>query len=126
MSQTLHTSDYMSVIGEISEYKIGNGDGSVTIDGARLNLHFSIQVNGKMKTFTHFLELQVTEGPHPRLGKCYELKDYRVWYAIVETLWELWYPIGEYDSDTPLAMNFINSWIESCVEELEDPDVFRR
>ena len=112
MSQTLHTSDYMSIIWEITDS-----------DNPRLNLHFSVQVNWKLKTFTHFLQLTKVENSI----KSYELKDYRVWYAIVETLWELWYPIGAYDKDVPLAMNFISEWIDDCEEELESKgDTFYR
>lgn len=109
MSQTLYTSDYMSVSGSITN-----------TESPRLNLHFSIQVNGKMKSFTHFLELVKDE----TRWQMYELKDYRVWYAIAETLWELGYPIWDYNKDAPLWMNFIKNWIDDCAEELAEPEVF--
>lgn len=111
MSQTLHTSDYMSIFWEIK-------DG----ESPRLNLHFSIQVNWKLKTFTHFIELVEDKEASPS----YSLKDYRVWYAICETLWELWYPIWSYDWDNPMGMNFISDWIEKCEEEVYNKDVFYR
>lgn len=111
MSQTLHKSDYMSVFWEITNW-----------ESPRLNLHFSVQVNWKLKTFTHFLELVKDETLPNQTYQSFSLKDYRVWYAIVETLWELWYPIGEYDSDSPLAMNFISEWIANCESELYSKD----
>lgn len=111
MSQLLHTSDYMSISGSITPWK-----------SPRLNLHFSIQVNWKMKSFTHFLQLIKDE----TRWQMYELKDYRVWYAIAETLWELGYPIGEYNKDAPLAMNCIGEWIDECTEELNEPETFYR
>lgn len=128
MSQTLYTSDYMSVIGEITEYKSQYTDWT-DFQWARLNLHFCIQVNGKMKTFTHFLELVDTSTKRTELTpyvKSFDLKEYRVWYAIVETLGELGYPIWDYDRDSPLWMNFISEWIRNCTSELTDNSTYYR
>ncbi len=113
MAVSLFKTDYMSVVWEYTEKN----------KSKYLNLFFTIQVNGKMKTSQHFLELTKRE-----LNSSYEwdaqltLKQWDAWYSIRKLLTDIWYPLW-------WDMNFlewwnIETWIDRAYNAYKDPDTF--
>ncbi len=114
MSQILHSSDYMTIFGDLKDIN----------SEKYLYLAFSIQVNGKTKAFSfHFRLIEQKDKKEDETGY---LKEYREWYNIYELLWNIGYPIGDYSPDNPMGWNIINEWVEELVQSYDETDVFYR
>ena len=69
-----------------------------------LFLVFTIQINWKLKTFSHYIEL--LENDYKELWP----KNWEWWYILYNTLSELWYT----EKDWWLWGNIITKWIDLC------------
>ena len=112
MSHIVHSSDNLTIFWDIQEK---NSD-------KYLYLAFSIQVNGKTKSFSFYFKL-LAEKKEDEVGY---LKEYREWYNVYELLGNIGYPIGNYSPDNPMWGNIIDQWIETLEQAKEDKDVFYR
>lgn len=112
MSHIVHSSDNLTIFWDITEK---NSD-------KYLYLAFSIQVNGKTRSFSFYFPLikELIE------WETWYLKNYREWYNIYELLGNIWYPVWNYSADNPMWWNIINEWIEELEQSKEEKDCFYR
>lgn len=102
--QNLYTTDYMSVIWEYQVDKWVTNP-SEEHKEERIKLIFTIQINGKIKSFEHYFLL---ERYTPTL------KEWNTWYVLSKTLEELWYKIWE-EGDL-WTTSVMNIWIPQLVD----------
>lgn len=110
MSHIVHSSDNLTIFWDIQEK---NSDKYLYLD-------FSIQVNGKTKTFSFYFRLIAEK----KEDEVWYLKEYREWYNIYELLGNIGYPIGDYSPEHVAGWNVIDKWIEELLQAKEDKDVF--
>lgn len=111
MSQIVHSSDYLTIFGDIQEKNWEE----------YLYLAFSIQINWKTKAFSFYFRLIEADDE-----QTWYLKEYREWYNIYELLGNIGYPIGDYSPEHPAWGNIIDRWVEELKQWKEDKDVFYR
>ena len=109
MSQIVHSSDNLTIFWDIQEKN----------SEKYLYLAFSIQVNGKTKSFSFYFRLI-----EAKEDETWYLKEYREWYNVYELLGNIGYPIGDYAPTYPERWNIIDRWIEELIQAKEDKDVF--
>ncbi len=109
MSQTLLQSDNMSVIGGIHRSKtyLSITENEVKKEALYLHLIFTVHVNGKLKSFSHYLELEDINNKDEDTQVCqtasYSLKQWDGWNFIVNTLRAMGYLVNpDYTEDMPL------------------------
>ena len=112
MSHIVHSSDNLTIFWDITEK---NSD-------KYLYLAFSIQVNGKTRSFSFYFKLLKDKTE----DEVWYLKEYREWYNVYELLGNIWYPVGNYSADNPMGGNIIDTWIEDLLQSQEDKYTFYR
>lgn len=113
MSHIVHSSDNLTIFWDITEKN----------SEKYLYLAFSIQINGKTRSFSFYFELIDAKEED---GQTWYLKEYREWYNVYELLGNIGYPVWNYSADNPMGWNIINTWIEDLLQSKEDKDTFYR
>lgn len=118
MLTKLLNTDNMSVVWEYQKKQTVNWNQEATWLTEYIYLVFSIHINWKLKTFSHYIELE-----RQKFWEWLWLKNYEGWYILYNTLTELWYIISDFD--WWLWWNVINQWIDKCIELTKEPDIFQ-
>ena len=122
MSIQLFKTDYISVIWEYQEKSAANEEHDVW---KYIQLFFTMQINGKIKTFKHYIML-VREIPTvEEQPSVLSLKNWEGWYILYNTLNDIGYPLWEPVKEIPTAWNIITWWIDKCYDEFENKTEFQ-
>ncbi len=115
MSMQLFKTDFISVIWEYQKKEQATETHDIW---EYIHLFFTIQINGKIRTFQHYIELvQYIPTIENDCWTVFTLKNYEGWYILYNTLNDLWYPLWEPVKYNPMWGNIINSWIDKCYED---------
>jgi len=118
MLTKLLDTDNMSVVWEYQKRSKFNWENENIWFTEYIFLVFTIHINWKLKTFSHYIELDKQE-----FWEELWLKNYEGWYILYNTLSALGYPISDFD--WWLWWNIINEWINKCIELSKEPEVFQ-
>ena len=142
MSVQLFKTDYMSVVGEYYEKapfpavpNTKDSNWKLARD-KYIHLFFTIQINGKIKTTQHYLKLikdewvkleeesETVELWISTKSSGLMIENWESWYAIRNTLSDLWYPLGCRAEDAEPRIHNVIKWIDKAYNASQDPHNF--
>lgn len=99
MSRILYSNDYITLVWEVRNVK----DSATQPARKMLKLILTIQVNGKLKNHSYYINLEKNE--YSDSG--FWLQNYNEWYNVRNLLIDLWYPVEDK----------MNTWLSDLLDE---------
>jgi len=122
MSIQLYKTDYMSVVWEYTKKTVLVWAEAKEEVQEYINLFFTIQVNGKIKTSQHYFKLMRWEDKTEDYSGL-TLERFEGWYAIRNLLTNIGYPMWWINEPDSNDFNIVN-WIDKAYSAYEETDTF--